>query len=187
MKFPDATEIKQLRKSLDLTQSELALLSNVSQSTVAKIEKGLISGSYDIMVRIFNALYEEMNKRRQGKVAKDVASRNVVGINLGEKVRKASEIMREKGFSQLPVFDDERPIGSISEFGILRLLKEGASMKDLAERSVESIMDESFPIVSEETPLEIVTSLLSFSKAVLVAKRGKVTGIITSSDVLKLI
>ncbi|MDH7508659.1 MAG: CBS domain-containing protein [Methanomassiliicoccales archaeon] len=187
MKFPDSSEIKQLRKSLDLTQSELANLSNVSQSTIAKIERGRISGSYEIMVRIFSALYEEMNKRRQGKVAKDVASKNVVGINIGEKVKKASEMMREKGFSQLPVFDGDRPIGSISEFGILRFLKEGVSMKDLAERSVESVMDESFPIVSEETPLEIVTSLLSFSKAVLVARRGKVTGIITSSDVLKLI
>jgi len=48
-------------------------------------------------------------------------------------------------------------------------------------------MDETFPVISEETPIETVTSLLSASHAVLVVRRGTITGIITSSDVLKLI
>lgn len=187
LKFPDSSEIKKLRKSLDLTQSDLAVLSKVSQSTIAKIERGTISGSYEIMTRIFNALYEEMRSKRRGNVAKDVASRNVIGVNSNDKVKKASEIMREKGFSQLPVFEGEIPVGSITESGILRLVKEGTDMKELAEKSISSIMDEAFPVVPEETPLDIVTSLLSFSKAVLVAKRGKITGIITDSDVLKLL
>ncbi len=187
MKFPESSEVKRLRKSLDMTQAELAALSKVSQSTIAKIERGAISVSYDAMTRILKVLYEEMSRRRLGMKAKNVASRNVVSVQVGELVRKVSEMMRETGFSQLPVFDGPQPVGSVSEYGMLRLLRDGLRMEDLAEKTVGSIMDETFPIVSEETPLETVTTLLSGSHAILVARKGRITGIITSSDVLKLI
>ncbi|MDD1773069.1 MAG: CBS domain-containing protein [Methanomassiliicoccales archaeon] len=187
MKFPDASEIRRLRKSVDLTQVELANLSGVSQSTIAKIERGGISGSYDAIVRIFKVLHDEVGKRRQGMRAKDVASGEVVSVQVDEKVKRVSEIMRETGYSQLPVFEGPQPVGSVSEYGVLMLLKDGARMEDLAEMTVGSIMDGTFPVVSEETPIETVTSLLSNSHAVLTARRGRITGIITSSDVLKLI
>jgi predicted transcriptional regulator len=187
VKFPDASEIKRLRKSIDITQAELASLSGVSQSTIAKIERGGISGSYDAMVRIFRVLHEEMGKRRQGMKAKNVSTKNVISVQVDEKVKRASEIMRETGYSQLPVFEGPQPVGSVSEYGVLKLLRDGARMENVAENEVGSVMDETFPIISEETPIETVTSLLSTSHAVLVVKRGKITGIITSSDVLKLI
>jgi predicted transcriptional regulator len=187
VKFPEASDIKRLRKSIDLTQAELASLSGVSQSTVAKIERGGISGSYDAMVRIFKVLHDEVNKRRRGMKARDVTSGKVVSVQVDEKVKRVSEIMRETGYSQLPVFEGARPVGSVSEYGVLMLLKDGTRMEDLAEKNVGSIMDETFPVISEETPIETVTSLLSTSHAVLTTRRGRITGIITSSDVLRLI
>jgi predicted transcriptional regulator len=101
-------------------------------------------------------------------------------------VKKASELMRRSGYSQLPVFDGSQPVGSISEFGILAQLRDGTSMDEVRDRPVREIMNEAFPVVNEDTPLETATSLLSTSKAVLVGRKGKITGIITSSDVLKL-
>ena len=56
MKFPPATDIKRIRKSLDITQTELAVASGVSQSTIAKIERGTMSASYDTVVKLFEAL-----------------------------------------------------------------------------------------------------------------------------------
>jgi predicted transcriptional regulator len=187
MKFPPVSEIKRMRKALDITQVELAGMSGVSQSTIAKIEKGSINGSYEAIVRIFDALQEEMGKRRPGKKAIDVASKNVISVQVHEKVKSATEVMRRTGYSQLPILDGEQPVGSIRDYGILRLVRDGASMDEIGERSVQTIMEDAFPVVSEETPLETVTSLLSTSSAVLVGKKGKVTGIITSSDVLKLL
>jgi predicted transcriptional regulator len=187
MKFPDETEIKKLRKSLDITQSELASLSGVSQSTIAKMERGSIRGSYSAVVRIFEVLQEEMSKRREGMKAKDVASTNIVSIQASEKVKRATEVMRESGYSQLPVFNGVQHVGSISEFKILSLLRDGSKMEDLSELTVGSIMMDSFPIVSEEAAVEVVTSLLSASNAVLVSRKGSIVGIITSSDVLKLL
>ncbi|HVO78018.1 MAG TPA: CBS domain-containing protein, partial [Methanomassiliicoccales archaeon] len=162
-------------------------LSGVSQSTIAKIEKGRIHGSYESVVRIFDVLQGEMDRKRQGRMAKDVMSRDIVSIQAKEKVKRASEMMRESGYSQLPVFEGSQPVGSVSEFGILAQLRDGSSMEDVGERTVRQIMSEAFPVISEDVPLETVTTLLSTSRAVLVGKKGQINGIITSSDVLKLL
>lgn len=187
MKFPDVREIKRMRKALDMTQIELSGISGVSQSTIAKIENDSINGSYGTVVKLFMALEEMVHRRRMGKKAGDVSSKNIVSIQAKEKVKRATEIMRESGYSQLPAFDGQQPVGSISEYGILTLLRDGTSMEEVSERTVRSVMSDAFPVVSEETPLETVTSILSTSNALLVGKNGRITGIVTSSDVLKLL
>lgn len=187
MKFPSPSEIKQMRLSLGLTQVELARLSGISQSTITKIERGTIKGSYESVAAIFTVLFDLLERRNKGRKAREVASREVICITADDRVKKASDTMREKGFSQLPVMMDGRHVGSISDRILLKLVREGESMEELGERKVEEIMGDVFPVVSEETPLEAITSLLAFSDAVLVAKKGEIRGIITSSDVLKLI
>ncbi|OPY31840.1 MAG: Zinc metalloprotease [Methanomassiliicoccales archaeon PtaU1.Bin124] len=187
MRFPEETEIKKLRKNLDITQSELAAMSGVSQSTIAKMERGVIKGSYDAVTKIFTVLEQEMDRRRQGLRAKDVMTSDVVSVQLGQNIRQASDIMRASGYSQLPVFDGKRAVGSISEYDILNRLREGEKMDDLGARSVGSMMDDPYPVVTEETPVEALTSLLSTTDAVLVSKKGDIVGILTRSDVLKLI
>ena len=185
--FPPSSKIKQMRLGIDMTQTELAARSGVSQSTITKIERGTIHGSYEAVSSIFRVLQEEMDKRRAGRTVKEVATKDVISVQVSDNLRRASEIMREKGFSQLPVFDGKMHVGSVSERGILRLLREGTSMTDLGEKSVESSMEDACPIVGEETLLETITPLLSHSGAVLVADKGIIRGIVTSSDVLKLI
>ena len=58
---------------------------------------------------------------------------------------------------------------------------------ELSKQAVEKIMEEAFPTVSEETPLSMVSALLQHEPAVLVAKRGRVFGIITKADLLKVL
>ena len=57
-------------------------------------------------------------------------------------------------------------------------------MKDMP---VSKVMGESYPIVSDSTPMSSVTMLMSDSNAVLVFNKGKVVGLITNADMLKLI
>lgn len=187
MKFPEETEIKKLRKNLDITQSELAAMSGVSQSTIAKMERGVIKGSYEAVTKIFTVLDQELDRRRQGLRAKDVMTTDVVSVQVNQNVRQASDIMTTSGYSQLPVFEGKRPVGSLSEYDILNRLREGDKMEDLSARSVSSLMDDPYPVVNEETPVEALTSLLSTTDAVLVSRKGDVVGILTRSDVLKLI
>jgi predicted transcriptional regulator len=186
MKFPEETDIKRMRKNLDITQAELATISGVSQSTIAKMERGAIKGSYEAVTRIFTVLDEEMNRRSHSRQAKDVMSENVISVQVRDTTRHASEIMRQTGYSQLPVFDGVQHVGSITEYDILSRLQDGARMEDLSELGVGSIMSGTFPIVNVDTPVDVVTSLLSTSDAMLVSKKGMIVGIITRSDVLKL-
>ncbi len=187
MKFPRATEIRKIRKGLDITQTELANASGVSQSTIAKIERGKISASYDTVVSLFDTLERMKQSRAEDVLAIDVASKNLITIQSNEKVHAATELMRSTGFSQLPVLTGEIPVGSISERSIFDLLRTGRTMEDLKDSVIYSIMDDSFPLVNENTPISAVTSIMSNYDAVLVGSKGKIVGMITNSDLLKLL
>lgn len=56
MKFPPASDIRRMRKALDITQAELAQESGISQSTIAKIERNRISASYNTVIALFETL-----------------------------------------------------------------------------------------------------------------------------------
>ena len=187
MKFPPASDIKRIRKSIDVTQMELASASGISQSTIAKIERGTISASYDTVVRLFETLESMKADSRREMTAGDVASENVVSIQSSERVHQASDLMRSAGYSQLPVLNGEVSVGSISERGILELLRKGSTMEQLGMMVISDVMGESYPVVTDSTPISSVTSLMGSSGAVLVSRKGKIVGMITNADILKLI
>ncbi len=185
--FPPVSDIKRIRKSLDVTQTELAAASGVSQSTIAKIERGRMSASYETVVKLFETLEGMRKSEKRDLTAADVASDKVVTVQSTDKVHQASDLMRATGYSQLPVLKGDIPVGSISERGIFELLRQGSTMDQLAQTVIAKVMDESYPVVADSTPMSSVTSLMSSSGAVLVSKKGKIVGMITSADILKLI
>lgn len=187
MKFPQASEIRRMRKSLDITQTELAHASGISQSTIAKIETGKISASYETVVRLFETLDGMKHDDKRDLTAEDVSSKKVVTIQCTDLVHQASDLMRSTGYSQLPVLKGDVPVGSLSERSIFELLRQGHTMEQLAKTTISKVMDESFPVVSDSTPITTVTSLMSDCNAVLVSKKGKIVGMITNADMLKLI
>ncbi len=187
MRFPPAEDIRKLRKVLDVTQADLAKRSGISQSAIAKIERGSISPSYDTVIKLYDTL-DNLSKGEEGnRTAADVASKGVVTVQCTEKVRAASDLMKTTGFSQLPVLKGDVPVGSISERTILELIRQGKTMDELSETSVARVMGEMFPLVNESAPMDTVTALMSAANAVLVARKGKLVGVITSADLLKLI
>lgn len=186
MKFPPVSDIRRLRKNLDMTQNDLSYRSGISQSTIAKIERGKISASYETVVRLFNALELAHSDERRDLTASDVASKKVITVQSGEKVHTATELMRTTGFSQLPVLTGDTPVGSVSEKGIFDLLRKGRTMEELKDTVISCIMNESFPVVVESTPMTSVTTMMSDCNAVLVARKGKIVGVITNADLLKL-
>jgi len=95
--------------------------------------------------------------------------------------------MRETGFSQLPVFNGNQIVGSLTEKGILQRLMSSPRPDDISKQPVEKIMEEAFPIVGEETPVSVISALLQYEPAVLVTKLGHVRGIITKADLLKMV
>ncbi len=187
MKFPPVSDIRKIRKSLDITQSDLAIASGVSQSTIAKIECGRTSASYETVVKLFDTLEFLKTDIRDELRAIDVASHGVTSVTSTDTVHKASEVMKSTGFSQLPVIDGGVPVGSISERVIFEMIRSGATMEKLAVTPVGDAMKEQFPVISDNTPMSAVTSLMAGYNAVLVSRKGDIVGMITSADILKLI
>ncbi len=183
--LPTLEEVGRRRRLLALSQKQLAKLSGVSQSMIAKIESGRISPSYLKTKAIFDTL-EGLERRNEMK-AKDISHGKVVGVQVHDPVAKGVRVMRETGFSQLPVFNGSQVVGSLTEKTILQRLISAPKPDEVSKQTVQEIMDEAFPTVSEETPLSMVSALLQYEPAVLVTKRGHVLGIITKADLLKVV
>ena len=183
--LPPLAEIGRRRKLLVLSQKQLASMSGVSQSLIAKIENDQISPSYLKTKAIFDTL--EVLERKNELKARDISHPKIVRLQTHDTVTKGVRVMRETGFSQLPVFDGEKPVGSLTEKVILQKLVSASNPDEISKQPVERIMDEAFPTVSEETPLPMVSALLQYEPAVLVARKGRVLGIVTKADLLKVV
>jgi predicted transcriptional regulator len=114
--------------------------------------------------------------------AKDIMFSPVITIESDAMVSEATELMRSKDISQLPVVKQGRPIGSINDQIIVQHLSKG---QQIFQKRVEEIMEEAFPSVSPSTKVDVVHQLLaSGHPAVLVIDKGVIVGIITKIDLI---
>lgn len=106
----------------------------------------------------------------------------LIKIGPGHRIREALEMMEQHNVSQLPVFQDGEPIGSVSETTLLsRVLQE----TELLDRDVEEVMELPFPVVQFTDPVERVMQLLTRENpAVLVREGNEIVGILTRYDVV---
>jgi predicted transcriptional regulator len=183
--LPSLEEIIRKRKVLNLTQKQVSQLAGVSQSLIAKLESGKIDPSYTKVKAILDVL-DRLETKAEVSASRILHNR-VVGVQRNDKISKAVQLMKDLGYSQLPVFDGERSTGSISEKTILSQVLAGKELAQISTLSVEEIMDEAFPQVGEDAPLPLVSSLLRSYPAVLVSRKGTVVGIITKADLLKML
>jgi predicted transcriptional regulator len=183
--FPQLEEIAKRRRQLGLKQAQLAKMAGVSQSLIAKLESGKIDSSYTKVKTIFDTLerLETKTKIQAGKVLHT----SVISIQKIDSISKVVQLMKSHGYSQLPVFDGKQSVGSISEKTILREILAGKDLEQISALPTGEIMEEAFPQVGEDAPLSLISSLLQVYPAVLVSKRGKVIGIITKADLLRML
>ena len=183
--LPTPEDIKKLRKKVGLTQTELAKLAGVSQSLIARIEKGTVDPRLSTLRRIIEAIKLVEMRAKKAKSAKDVMYSPVITIKSSEKVKKAIELMEKYAISQLPVVNDNGvPVGSITESTVLKKLLSGEPEKIL-KLKVEEIMEESFPTITPSTNIKDIQQLiLKKYPAVLVTEKGKIVGIITKIDLI---
>jgi len=183
--LPSLEEVAKKRRMLGLTQKQLAKLAGISQSLIAKLESKKIDPSYTKVKAIFDAL--ERLEMKTEVHAEEVLHDEVVGVQKSDPVSKAVRLMTDHGYSQLPVFDGEHSVGSISEKTMLGQVSAGKDLAQVSKLPVEDVMEEAFPQVGEDAPLPLISSLLQVYSAVLISKKGKVVGIVTKADLLKML
>lgn len=169
-------EIKKIRKKLELTQTELANRAGVSQSLIAKIEAGRIDPTYTKTKKIFAAL-SDLEKKEDIK-AEQLMTAKIISVAPSDSTKDSIGKMKKFQISQLPVIDDHKLVGLVSESTILD------AMLNSKGNHVRDIMQESPPIVSKTTSIQVVSSLLKHFPMVAVSEGGKLVGIITKSDLL---
>ena len=181
--LPLVDVVRQVRRSrinLGLTQAELARESGASQSLVAKLEKGRLNPSYEIVRRILEAL--DRLSASDDETAGDLMHGAPVFAEPSEPLGKALERMKAKGFSQLPVVDHGQPVGSISESSILDRIDQGDDLEALKRQPVRLAMKASFPTVGPDTRRRTLVELLRDHECVLVVREGRMVGVVTKSD-----
>lgn len=185
--LPSIQEMRKMRKNLGISQKELAAATGVSQSYIARLEKGSINPTYEKVRNIYDFLNRKgMTSQSLEIMAEKIMSRNVVSCTPSDSISHALDLMRNGGYSQLPVLgSDGRIVGTITESDINDLLVRGSSPESLKNMTVRKVMGPVLPQIDRSASVSMLYQLLKFYSAVLVLEEGKLKGIITKSDVLK--
>lgn len=114
---------------------------------------------------------------------KDTSAPAIVSVAPGATVRQAIRLMALHNVSQVPVMDGTVCVGSAAES---QLTSQSLADPKVLDQTVSDVMDQPFPIVEADQPVESVAKLLSKSnRAVLMRKDGVIQGIVTRFDVLE--
>src|SRR2546426_3449932 len=154
-----------LAKSLGPNDFVVALLPDTGMRYLSKVyneewmrERGYVDAATAITVaEVVNA------KHALGKVRELIVARPY------QTVFHALRIMQEQDISQIPVFEESTPIGTIYEDQILNLALQG---KDLRKLVIREIMGKALPAVPKDAPVGRVTYLLSHANPAVFAEMG---------------
>ncbi len=172
-----AENLQHLRREVRMTQAELAIEVGVSQSYIARLERG----SLDPKLSIVNKIVEVLTSR-QSRTCADIMTSDPVTIDARDPASQAVGLMQKHNYSQIPVLRGTQMVGLVTERDIIRNLQH-----NMHELSVQAVMSpEGVPMIDETTPVDVITPLFQKYQAILVQNQGRIRGIITRSDLLKL-
>lgn len=185
IRLPTGEDLRARRLELGLTQQAIAQRAGISQPLVARIENGDVDPRISTLRRVVEVLNQAATEKLP--TARDLVAKDIASVTSAESVRKAARIMREKGFSQLPVIDQGRPVGILSVTGLVERVQQSDDPALLSRTKVAEVMGPAPPVVDADTRFAMLENLLSRHDAVLVADGGRFIGIVTKADILTLL
>ena len=185
--LPSIEELRKMRKNLGISQKELARASGVSQSYIARLEKGSINPAYDKIRKIFDYLNRSGQRaKNMDLTVESIMTKNLITCYPTDSIMSALNIMRQKGYSQLPVIThDGKTVGTITESDVNDMLIKGTSIESLKNLLVRKVMGSTLPQVDKSSPVSMIYPMLKYSSAVLVTDGGELKGIVSKADILK--
>jgi len=172
----DIKKLREVRKKHGISQQELARRSGVSQSLIARIENSSVDPCYSKVLRIINA-FEQTSKGR----IEEIMTKKIISVKPSDEIKKAIKIMRKRGISQLPVIENDKIIGTVTETGASVIIQ-NPSLKYIRE-----IIEPSLPTLDKKSSIQTCNELLKHFPAVLATNNGKICGIVTKANLLRLI
>ncbi len=183
--FPPLSELRRRRVQSGLTQGRLARLAGVSQSLVAKIERGKVEPSYRNVVALYETLERIGEENTREAPAGHLATRTMITVRPRDRLTVAAHLMRTHGVSQLPVKEGEYIVGSLTDRRVVECLADHGKSRPLEQVTVGEVMQKPFPTLDASTPGKVAAALLKHAPAVLITERGKPVGILTQADLFR--
>ncbi len=127
---------------------------------------------------------------------KEIMSKNVIAVSPTERIIHARRQMIEAHIGRVPVIDDEELVGMITSKDLMRAfidfrkkVPEKHQKSQIKELLVEDIMSSNPSYVSKDRTISEVSKIMMETgfNGLPVVEDGKVVGIITQTDVLRLI
>jgi len=107
---------------------------------------------------------------------------HLISLTPEDTLKKAADLFRERGISQIPILERGEMVGAVEEITIMRALRQGSSPESIRLRE---IMAKPLPRLDVGVLLEEVYRLLmAGNPAVVAVKDGHVASIITRSDLM---
>jgi len=122
------------------------------------------------------------------KTLKDIVSsrgskQKLISINSTHTVSEAVKLMRKYEIEHIPVIDDQNIVGSISENGLFQKL---FSNPEIKETEVKYVLENSYPLVDFNTPVEKISALINKENGAILSKdESGMIHIITKYDILQ--
>jgi predicted transcriptional regulator len=182
--LPNLETIKRQREKLRITQKKLANMTGVSTSMINQIESGRSKPSYDTAKKIFENL-AILEGESSSHVAGEICQTPVEKMKPTQTINDAVKKMDEMAISQIPIFDGSKPVGVVSEEGLVKKLAI-TNASQWKKTQLKDVMTSVPPIINYDTPANTLGPLLQFTKCILVSKDSKIVGIITASDTLRM-
>ena len=176
--LPRLETIKEERKKLGITQKKLATMTGVSTSMINQIESGRCKPSYDTAKKIFESL-AKVSAETSPRKAGDICSPKIVKLSPSNTVSDAGKFMHKEKIDQIPIFEG----GELKGLVTIDIVNEYTERKDT---KIKNVMNPKPPVIDFEFPANALSQLTRISGCVLVEKNSKIIGIITSSDLLKM-
>jgi cystathionine beta-synthase len=110
-------------------------------------------------------------------------TKKLVTLSPENTVSEAVDLMKKYDIEHIPVMNGEGMVGSISENGLFKKMIDNPDIKTSA---VSQVMDSAFPLVSFETPVEKIGSLINKENGAVMAKDDSgYYHIVTKYDVIQ--
>ena len=182
--LPALSDIKRLRKKLNISQKILGEKLNLSQSIISRIESGAVDPPYSKLKRIYEYLENERKIREKSKNhAEDIMVQSIISIKSSSTIKKAVDLMNRHQISQLPIIESNQNIGSITSKKIQKYITDNPQ---IINKDVALIKELPFPEIDKNWNVKDISDLLLKYPAVLVKEYNEYVGIITDSDILKI-
>lgn len=175
--LPSIDEIIELRKSMGITQPQLAKAVGIARGTIARMESKKYVPKYPDIQKIFEYLYSR--KVIPKKPLYKFGTRRIFSVKPNQTIDKAIDLILKYQIDCVPVIEKNIVKGKITT---RKLATRKTNIKDSMIKCSE-FMEEPPPVVSYNTPgIYVKQFLQSSADCVILSKNGELYGLVTPWD-----